>query len=132
MSGLPVACLAQLLSFFLCQCLELWVSGSCITSGVYLLLKVCHLVQIFQIVLSILLLFIVLLSEVLVREYERAYHSRHVWLTCISLSFLTLQSFTYEDYTSSCTHASARTAFVSTPAVHIFSGHCSFLLNAEI
>lgn len=79
-----------------------------------------------------LALFIVLLSEVLVREYERAYRSRHVLLTCISLSFLTLQSFTYEDYTSSCTHASARTAFVSTPAVHIFSGDCGFLLNAEI
>lgn len=66
------------------------MSCSCITSSVCLLLKVCHLVQIFQTKLSILLLFIVLLSDILVQEYMRAYDSQHALLACISLCLFSL------------------------------------------
>lgn len=58
------------------------------------------------------------------RVYESLWFSTCTACMCFPVSFLTLQSFTYEDCTSSYTCASARTAFLSTPVynTHIFWG----------
>lgn len=133
-SGLPLALLCVLVwvPFYI---LSSKVSCSCITSSVCLLLKVCHLVQIFQTKLSILLLFIVLLSDILVQEYMRAYDFQHALLACVCfpVSFLTLQSLLMKIVPCHTPVPLPELPFsphLST--THIFSGVCSFLPSTEI
>lgn len=132
-SGLPLALLCVLVwvPFYI---LSSKVSCSCITSSVCLLLKVCHLVQIFQTKLSILLLFIVLLSDILVQEYMRAYDSQHALLACISLCLFSLCKALLMKIVPRHTPVPLPELPFSPhlSTTHIFSGVCSFLPSTEI